>query len=298
MPPHARPKLTHAVMAVGAAWLLAATGALAPAAPRCTHSVRATSGRHAAACMATEPAQPASESAAPRPLEQLASSERSSAAAPPATSGAAPPGVAGVRHLLAVASCKGGVGKSTTAVNLAFALAATGAAVGIVDLDIHGPSLPTMVAPDGPLQVEGETLLPLTCRGVKLMSMGYINAGAMPLRGAKVSPLVKQLVGRTAWGELDYLVIDMPPGTGDVQLTLAQDFAVSAAVLVTTPQRLSFVDVVKGVEMFDKVSIPTIAVMENMCGLSLPWAAPVADFAARHALPAAATEELEALFAP
>ena len=100
--------------------------------------------------------------------------------------------------------------------------ATAGAAVGIVDLDIHGPSLPTMVAPDGPLQVEGETLLPLTCRGVKLMSMGYINAGAMPLRGAKVSPLVKQLVGRTAWGELDYLVIDMPPGTGDVQLTLAQ----------------------------------------------------------------------------
>jgi Mrp family chromosome partitioning ATPase len=207
---------------------------------------RAASGRHVAACMATGPGQPASESTAPRPLEQLASSERSSAAAPTAASGAAPPGVAGVRHLLAVASCKGGVGKSTTAVNLAFALAATGAAVGIVDLDIHGPSLPTMVAPDGPLQVEGETLLPLTCRGVKLMSMGFINAGAMPLRGAKVppcssswltptlaltlslakvSPLVKQLVGRTAWGELDYLVIDMPPGTADVQLTLAQDFA-------------------------------------------------------------------------
>ena len=242
-----------------AMWLLACASALtcasalAPAAPRCTHPVRAASGRHAAACMATGPGQPASESAAPRPLEQLASSERGSAAAAPAASGAAPPGVAGVRHLLAVASCKGGVGKSTPAVNLAFALAATGAAVGIVDLDIHGPSLPTMVAPDGPLQVEGETLLPLTCRGVKLMSMGFINPGAMPLRGAKVSPLVKQLVGRTAWGELDYLVIDMPPGTADVQLTLAQDFAVSAAVLVTTPQRLSFVDVVKGVEMFDKV---------------------------------------------
>jgi len=103
--------------------------------------------------------------------------------------------VAGVRHLLAVASCKGGVGKSTTAVNLAFALAATGAAVGIVDLDIHGPSLPTMVAPDGPLQVEGETLLPLTCRGVKLMSMGFINAGAMPLRGAKVSPCSSSWLG-------------------------------------------------------------------------------------------------------
>merc|ERR1719498_1605990 len=98
--------------------------------------------------------------------------------------------------------------------------------------------------------------------------MGYINPGSMPLRGVKVTPIVQQLVGRTAWGELDYLVADMPPGTSDVQLTLAQDFAVSAAVLVTTPQRLSFVDVVKGVEMFDKVGIPTVAVVENMAGIS------------------------------
>ena len=103
------------------------------------------------------------------------------------------------------------------------------------------------------LQVDGELLVPLEAHGLKLMSMGFINPGALPLRGAKVTPIVQQLIGRTAWGELDYLIVDMPPGTGDVQLTLSQDFEVSAAVLVTTPQRLSFVDVVKGVEMFDKV---------------------------------------------
>lgn len=106
----------------------------------------------------------------------------------------------------------------------------------MVDLDIHGPSLPTMVTPDAPLDVEGDVLRPLSAHGVRLMSMGFINPGAMPLRGAKVTPVVQQLVGRTAWGRLDYLVVDMPPGTGDVQLTLAQDFAVSGAVLVTTPQ--------------------------------------------------------------
>ena len=183
---------------------------------------------------------------------------------------AAVAGVGDVGHIVAVASCKGGVGKSTTAVNLAYALAAAGERVGIVDLDIHGPSLPTMARPDGGLQLDGEVLLPLEAHGVKLMSMGFINPGAMPLRGAKVTPVVQQLVGRTAWGALDFLIVDMPPGTGDVQLTLAQDFRVSAAVLVTTPQRLSFVDVVKGVEMFDKVDIPTVAVVENMAGLALP----------------------------
>ncbi|EOD38750.1 hypothetical protein EMIHUDRAFT_70127, partial [Emiliania huxleyi CCMP1516] len=183
-------------------------------------------------------------------------------------------GVGSVGKIVAVASCKGGVGKSTTAVNLACALAAAGRRVGLVDVDVHGPSLPTMVGGrwgevtscllDRLLQVDGELLVPLEAHGLKLMSMGFINPGALPLRGAKVTPIVQQLIGRTAWGELDYLIVDMPPGTGDVQLTLSQDFEVSAAVLVTTPQRLSFVDVVKGVEMFDKVGIPTVAVMENM----------------------------------
>jgi len=203
------------------------------------------------------------------PLQSLASTD---VAAQPQGSGdqsLPEPGVAAVRHIVAVASCKGGVGKSTTAVNLAYSLAGMGFKVGVVDLDIHGPSLPTMVTPRESLQLDGESLLPLDAHGVKLMSMGFINPGVMPLRGVKVTPIVQQLVGRTRWGELDYLIVDMPPGTGDVQLTLSQDFQVAAAVLVTTPQRLAFVDVVKGVEMFDKVGIPTIAVVENMSEVQL-----------------------------
>ena len=211
----------------------------------------------------------------------------------------AAPGVAGVKHIVAVASCKGGVGKSTTAVNLAYALHAAGAKVGLVDLDVCGPSLPTMVTPDAPLQqTEDEKLLPLTAHGVKLMSMGFLNPGMMVLRGVKITPVVQQLVGRTEWGELDYLVADMPPGTSDVQLTLAQDFAVSAAVLVTTPQRLSFVDVVKGVEMFDKVGIPTVAVVENMCGLQLDeLKAQAGEFVTKHGLTDEAAAELAQIVA-
>jgi len=209
------------------------------------------------------------------------------------------PGVVAVKHIVAVASCKGGVGKSTTAVNLAYALHAAGAKVGLVDLDVCGPSLPTMVTPEAPLQrTEDEQLLPLTAHGVKLMSMGFLNPGMMVLRGVKITPVVQQLVGRTEWGELDYLVADMPPGTSDVQLTLAQDFSVSAAVLVTTPQRLSFVDVVKGVEMFDKVGIPTVAVVENMCSLQLDkLKAQAGAFAQRQGLSAEAAAELAQLVA-
>jgi len=238
-------------------------------------------------------------------LQELASSEISAASngasADSAASGAGSdddvaPGVEAVSHIVAVASCKGGVGKSTTAVNLAYALARSGKKVGLVDLDVYGPSLPTMVTPDAPLKLEGESLLPLEAHGVKLMSMGYINPGVMPLRGAKITPIVQQLVGRTRWGELDYLIVDMPPGTGDVQLTLSQDFRVAAAVLVTTPQRLSFVDVVKGVEMFDKVGIPTVAVVENMSGLKLERLADKAEaLIAKHALAEEAAAELREL---
>ena len=144
------------------------------------------------------------------------------------------PGVAAVRHIVAVASCKGGVGKSTTAVNLAYALHAAGAKVGLVDLDVCGPSLPTMVTPDAPLQrSEDDQLLPLTAHGVKLMSMGFLNPGMMVLRGVKITPVVQQLVGRTEWGELDYLVADMPPGTSDVQLTLSLSLRLSLSLSLT-----------------------------------------------------------------
>lgn len=169
-------------------------------------------------------------------------------------------GLVGVKNVVACASCKGGVGKSTTSVNLAFSLRAKGYKVGIFDVDIYGPSLPTMVTPEKPFNpqedIVGNAITPPERDGVKLMSVGFINPhDSFVLRGAKVSPLVQQLVSTTQWGDLDYLIVDMPPGTGDIHLTLSQmeDFKIDAAVIVTTPQRLSFIDVVKGVEMFDKV---------------------------------------------
>ena len=233
------------------------------------------------------------------PLRELASTDTAATDVDDdARSAPAVAGVGSVANIVAVASCKGGVGKSTTAVNLAYSLASRGLKVGIVDLDIHGPSLPTMVTPEGRLELSGEVLLPLNAHGVKLMSMGFINPGVMPLRGAKISPVVQQLVGRTAWGDLDYLIVDMPPGTGDVQLTLSQDFRVAAAVLVTTPQRLSFVDVVKGVEMFDKVGIPTVAVVENMSELRLSELADeVEAVISKHEIADAPAAELRALLA-
>jgi len=240
-----------------------------------------------------------SEQPSESPLQTLAGTDASAAkvAATEATTGRVKAGVGAVGHIVAVASCKGGVGKSTTAVNLAYALHASGKRVGIVDLDIHGSSLPTMVRPKDKLEIINENLKPLEADGVKLMSMGFLNAGAMPMRGARVTPVVQQLVGRTLWGELDYLIVDMPPGTGDVQLTLSQDFRVSAAVLVTTPQRLSFVDVVKGVEMFHQVGIPTIAVVENMAGLRLSGVADeVEKIISKHDISGAAASDLRELF--
>ncbi|MCF6322810.1 MAG: iron-sulfur cluster carrier protein ApbC [Gammaproteobacteria bacterium] len=172
-----------------------------------------------------------------------------------------------IKNIIAIASGKGGVGKSTTSVNLALALVAEGARVGILDADIYGPSQPRMLGATARPQTEdGKTMLPVVCHDIQSMSIGYMIEEDNPMiwRGPMVTQALEQLLRDTNWDNLDYLVIDLPPGTGDVQLTLAQKIPVSAAVIVTTPQDIALLDARKALKMFEKVEVPVLGVIENM----------------------------------
>jgi len=173
----------------------------------------------------------------------------------------------GVKNIVAVASGKGGVGKSTTAANLALALAAEGARVGLLDADIYGPSQPTMMGISGrPESLDGQNMEPMLSHGLQLMSIGFLVAEdqAMIWRGPMATQALEQLLRQTRWQELDYLIIDMPPGTGDIQLTLSQRVPVTGAVIVTTPQDIALIDAKKGLKMFEKVGVPILGIVENM----------------------------------
>jgi ATP-binding protein involved in chromosome partitioning len=172
-----------------------------------------------------------------------------------------------VKNVVAIASGKGGVGKSTTAVNLALALAAEGATVGILDADIYGPSQPTMMGIDAkPESQDGQTMEPLENYGVQVMSIGFLVEADNPMiwRGPMVTQALEQLLRQTNWRELDYLIVDMPPGTGDIALTLSQRVPLTGAVIVTTPQDIALLDARKGLKMFEKVGVPILGIVENM----------------------------------
>jgi ATP-binding protein involved in chromosome partitioning len=177
-----------------------------------------------------------------------------------------------VKNVVLIGSGKGGVGKSTVAANLALALRDTGASVGLLDADIYGPSIPIMMGAGQPQVTEEQQMLPIDAHGIKVMSIGYLvdPNTAMIWRGPMLNGAVIQLLQDVAWGEIDYLIIDLPPGTGDVQLTLAQKIAVTGAVVVTTPQVVAVADVVRAKQMFDQVNITTLGVIENMSEFTCP----------------------------
>ncbi|HEU5096509.1 MAG TPA: iron-sulfur cluster carrier protein ApbC [Reyranella sp.] len=229
----------------------------------CEQAVRAMPGVLSATAVMT------AERAAPPPPP--APSARSGRGARGQAAGHAPGGgrieVPGVRHIIAVASGKGGVGKSTTAVNLALGLAANGVSTGLLDADIYGPSMPRMLAvKDKPESIDGKQLKPIERYGLRTMSIGYIVNEETPMiwRGPMVSSALEQMLRDVRWGELDVMVVDMPPGTGDAQLTLAQRVALSGAVIVSTPQDIALVDARKGLNMFRKVAVPVLGIVENM----------------------------------
>jgi ATP-binding protein involved in chromosome partitioning len=238
-------------------------------------SVTLTADREPGAAPTPPPAGPASSPAA-------AAMAGPGAPPPPMGGGIGAPGAAadpkvagipGVKHIIAVASGKGGVGKSTTSVNLALAFQANGLKVGILDADIYGPSMPRLLGITGrPQPVQGNILNPMEGYGLKVMSMGFLVEEDTPMiwRGPMVMSAITQMLKEVAWGELDLLVVDMPPGTGDAQLTMAQQVPLAGAVIVSTPQDLALIDARKGLNMFRKVDVPVLGIVENMSYFECP----------------------------
>ena len=224
-----------------------------------------------------EPVRKAAEDAVSALPETLSASVVLTAHRGPAPAAAAAPqkpSVApGVKHIVAVASGKGGVGKSTTAANLALAMAAEGRAVGVMDADIYGPSMPRMLGVSGrPEAPDGKTLRPMTNYGLKIMSIGFLVDEETPMiwRGPMVMGAIQQMLKDVDWGELDVLIVDMPPGTGDAQLTLSQQTPLAGAVIVSTPQDIALLDARKGLNMFRKVDVPVLGIIENMSYFCCP----------------------------
>ncbi|RUU75164.1 Mrp/NBP35 family ATP-binding protein, partial [Mesorhizobium sp. M7A.F.Ca.MR.362.00.0.0] len=206
---------------------------------------------------------------APRPVPPAAPAAAAPRAAPhaPASHSSGKRGVPGIEAIIAVASGKGGVGKSTTAVNIALGLAANGLRVGVLDADIYGPSMPRLLNIHGrPQTVDGKILKPMENYGLKVMSMGFLVDEETPMiwRGPMVMSALTQMLREVEWGRLDVLVVDMPPGTGDAQLTMAQQVPLAGAVIVSTPQDLALIDARKGLNMFKKVDVPLLGIVENM----------------------------------
>jgi ATP-binding protein involved in chromosome partitioning len=193
--------------------------------------------------------------------------------APPAAAGAGTTHIEGIRHIIAIASGKGGVGKSTVAANLAVALEKTGARVGLCDCDIYGPSVSLMFGTrDRPTATEENRIIPIEQYNLKLMSMGFLLDDSAPaiLRGPMVTRYTQQFLRQVEWGELDYLVLDLPPGTGDIQLTIVQTVALAGAIIVTTPQEVALIDARKASTMFEKVNVPVLGLIENMSYFESP----------------------------
>lgn len=214
----------------------------------------------------TPPKPPSMSTPGPRPVKPAPTLSPASKAPPTPTE------IPGVKHIVAVASGKGGVGKSTTSVNLALALKERGLSVGVMDADIFGPSLPMLTGLDAKPEAKDKIIQPLEAHGLKLMSIGFLIDVDQPVvwRGPRVMGATQQLLKDVAWGPLDVLIVDMPPGTGDVQLTMVQQAPLSGAVIVSTPQDLALIDARKGLAMFQKVNVPILGVIENMTSFICP----------------------------